>query len=81
MNDVQQRLVMELEREVKKRFPNVKVEGIWERDGNMVALCVVAPDGDAADEVIEQMAPWSVDTLAKTGHLVYVLATMPREEA
>jgi len=74
MNDVQQQLLMELEQEVRRRFPNVKVEGHWERDGNMIALHVVAPDDDIADEVVEQLAPWSVDTLSKTGYLIYVVA-------
>jgi len=46
-----------------------------------VALCVVAPDDDVADEVIEQLAPWSVDTLAKTGYLIYVLATVQQGDA
>ncbi len=68
-------LVRELEYKVKERFPDAVIEGYWERGKDSVALCVELPPSQDLDEFVEKMAPWSVETLEKTGCLVYVLPT------
>ncbi|HDN80439.1 MAG: hypothetical protein DRI61_09535 [Chloroflexi bacterium] len=66
-------LVQELERLVKESFPEAIIEGCWERGEKSVALCVEIPPSQDLYEFVEKMAPWSIETLERTGYLVYVL--------
>jgi len=78
MNFKQEELVKELEKELKDRFPNVVINGYWEKGDSSIAIHVSTPQ-DNAWEIAETMSPLSVDILSKYGYLIYIVPVSRKE--
>jgi len=75
ISKLEQRLLRELEQKVKGRYGHLGItfDGYRVYNGDGIGLRVKIPDEDLAITIAEEMAPWSVETLEKTGVLIYVV--------